>query len=290
MRTDSDLAEYLGVNASTIANWRARNSVNLELIISKCDDLDLNMILRGGVSDGVESYLTSGQPDNYEALPEGLAGNEANAILDFIKKEKGLDTDSKLAVWLRRSPGLISQWRKNNRADFGYLFERFPDVPKSVLFGEKENVSPGTLLEDPEFRSIPFYASVRASAGSGLIADEAKPALEIKLRRYYIEHTLRTQASSLFGIIARGDSMVPDIEDGDMVVVDQARRKIKEHLIYAVRIDEEVYIKRISKLPGGKLLIRSSNERYPGFEVLPDDRDFSVLGTVVNLSRTLKIS
>lgn len=142
-------------------------------------------------------------------------------------------------------------------------------------------------VNDHEFMSIPFHAAVRASAGTGLIADERRAPISIKLRSYYIKNTLRTQASSLFGIIAKGDSMLPDIQDGDLVIIDQSKNSIREHLIYAVRIDEEVYIKKISHRPGRRIVLISSNKEYPVFEVNLDDPNFGIIGTVVNLSRTL---
>lgn len=45
VETDTELAEKLGVAQSTLANWRRRGSLNLELIISKCKDADLNWLI-----------------------------------------------------------------------------------------------------------------------------------------------------------------------------------------------------------------------------------------------------
>ncbi len=65
-----------------------------------------------------------------------------------------------------------------------------------------------------------------------------------------------------------GDSMEPVICSGDMVLVDQSRTQILGHAIYAVGVNEEIYIKQVETLPGGRLVLRSINERYAPIEVL----------------------
>lgn len=45
--TDKELYEFLGVKSSTFGNWRARNVVDYELILSKFSHIDLNWLFRG---------------------------------------------------------------------------------------------------------------------------------------------------------------------------------------------------------------------------------------------------
>lgn len=46
-KTDIQLANFLGVKQNTISAWKKRNSLDLDLIIEKCQDLNLNWILTG---------------------------------------------------------------------------------------------------------------------------------------------------------------------------------------------------------------------------------------------------
>ena len=46
-KTDLELSNHLGVAQNTISTWRRRDTCNLELIISKCDDINLNWLFRG---------------------------------------------------------------------------------------------------------------------------------------------------------------------------------------------------------------------------------------------------
>lgn len=46
-RTDSELAEYLGVSRGTLSNWCSRNSIDFPLLLSKLNGVDYNWLLVG---------------------------------------------------------------------------------------------------------------------------------------------------------------------------------------------------------------------------------------------------
>ncbi|MDX6190206.1 helix-turn-helix domain-containing protein [Flavobacterium sp. Fl-318] len=46
-KKDIDFASYLGINQSTLSSWHKRGSINYELIITKCKDIDANWLLTG---------------------------------------------------------------------------------------------------------------------------------------------------------------------------------------------------------------------------------------------------
>lgn len=45
--TETELAKHLGVSTQRLSNWRNRNSVDWEIIFTKCEDMDLNYLVRG---------------------------------------------------------------------------------------------------------------------------------------------------------------------------------------------------------------------------------------------------
>lgn len=47
IRTDSELCRVLGISTGTLANWKKRNSLDYDLILSICEKEDLNYILFG---------------------------------------------------------------------------------------------------------------------------------------------------------------------------------------------------------------------------------------------------
>ncbi len=45
--TDKELADFLGINKSTLSNWVKRNSIDYDLVFSKCEHIDLDWLLTG---------------------------------------------------------------------------------------------------------------------------------------------------------------------------------------------------------------------------------------------------
>lgn len=124
---------------------------------------------------------------------------------------------------------------------------------------------------------------VAASAGPGRIADgEAmagrEPIAEDTLRR------LGTRAEDCSVVRVRGDSMEPLLADGDLIVVDTARRRpdTRGNGLWVVRTDGELRVKRIAAT-GGALRLVSDNPAYPQ-EVRPLG-EVEVIGRVVRMMR-----
>lgn len=47
MTSDTELADHLGIAPSTLSTWKKRNSLDYELIFSKCEDLRADYIIYG---------------------------------------------------------------------------------------------------------------------------------------------------------------------------------------------------------------------------------------------------
>jgi phage repressor protein C with HTH and peptisase S24 domain len=64
-----------------------------------------------------------------------------------------------------------------------------------------------------------------------------------------------------FTMRCKGDSMEPTIQDRAPVVIDtsEAGRRVQTGRIYAIAIDGELLLKRLDRLPGGVLRVRSDN-------------------------------
>lgn len=58
-KKDLDFASFLGINQSTLSAWHRRGSINYELIITKCKEIDANWLLTGNGNMLKEEYLNS---------------------------------------------------------------------------------------------------------------------------------------------------------------------------------------------------------------------------------------
>lgn len=46
-KKDSDFANFLGIKQNTLSTWKSRNTIDYDLIISKCDKIDANWLITG---------------------------------------------------------------------------------------------------------------------------------------------------------------------------------------------------------------------------------------------------
>ncbi len=47
LKTNSELADFMGVSKSTISNWYARNSIDYDILFTRCTDANLNWLITG---------------------------------------------------------------------------------------------------------------------------------------------------------------------------------------------------------------------------------------------------
>ena len=42
IKFDKELADFLGIKPNTVATWKKRNTIDIDIIMSKCDLIDAN--------------------------------------------------------------------------------------------------------------------------------------------------------------------------------------------------------------------------------------------------------
>ena len=130
--------------------------------------------------------------------------------------------------------------------------------------------------------SIPVLEKVEASVGYGVTTyDETKNSVySISMK---LAHDLGVSPNMTSFIFARGNSMQPTIEGGDSLLVDLSKKEIYDGKIYCIRMDGQLYAKRLQKLSDTKLKVISDNKDYEpiilDFEKL-GDYDFEVIGEI----------
>lgn len=89
----------------------------------------------------------------------------------------------------------------------------------------------------------------------------------------------------LFVVLVEGDSMEPEFRSGDRLVVrpvpERERYSIRVDGIYLFRLEDTVQIKRLQRLPGKKIRVLSTSDKYESYDVdLAEDPDVEVIGRV----------
>ncbi len=136
---------------------------------------------------------------------------------------------------------------------------------------------------EAKFFKIPVFGNVTASMGYGIsVYDENQTGV------YEISSKLAKDIGIVSGktqmIFASGDSMYPTIEGGDSLLIDTSKKEIYDGRIYCVRIDGQLYAKRLQKIPPNTVKVISDNEKkYDPFYVdfsKDISFDFDVIGEI----------
>ena len=78
--------------------------------------------------------------------------------------------------------------------------------------------------------------------------------------------------------------MEPTLRAGDVLLIDAYDAKgVPRDSIYVLRIDDSVLVKRLQKLPGGRIQVSSDNPAYQSFTLEPKDeaRSVAIIGRVI---------
>lgn len=189
---------------------------------------------------------------------------ELIGVAGLPKTTQGVNFKAKTEGWQRRKPEGVK-----GRA-YEYHIDSFPKEVQQTLRASASLQA--DLSEQMEMVKIPFY-EVYASAGNGLVPIEGEYSpYSIDIHpQLLLDQGMPT--TNLFIMPVKGDSMETTLFDGDMVIV---RRELEFPRVlegvYVIRIDNQVFIKRIqyNKFEG-YMQVDSDNTFYRSFTINGDD-------------------
>lgn len=164
-------------------------------------------------------------------------------------------------------------------------------LPKGWLDGDEKPkargvISIGETDPTPNGYTLVKRKIINLSAGGGSVIFEEEDAPPLAFRTEWL-YKERLDPDKLVVAYATGDSMEPRIHDGDMLLIDTARRVPVDGKIYAIRIGEELRVKRIYRRTVS-VLLHSDNPAYPDEELsLQQAEGLHVIGRVAQVSGTL---
>lgn len=142
------------------------------------------------------------------------------------------------------------------------------------------------------FVMVPRY-DVRAAAGRGaVIESEARIGVYAYEAAWLAKETKADPANlAVVGVV--GNSMEPEIYDGDEVMADLSIKRFVGDGIYLVRLEGGLIIKQLQRMVGGGLRIVSRNERYESQTIHERageyGTDFAILGRVLGKPAWVKL-
>jgi phage repressor protein C with HTH and peptisase S24 domain len=84
-----------------------------------------------------------------------------------------------------------------------------------------------------------------------------------------------------FTMTVEGDSMIPDIKPGGIILVDTTQVVPVTDGIFVVRYDDFVRMKLVQTMPGHKLILSTLNTKFASVIVEKDYEGFEILGRIV---------
>lgn len=230
-----------------------------------------------------------------------IEDSTARAVLDRMKARLGAQKDKELADELSVSQQAVYNARNINKVPDSWIKTIAQKSRTSMDWlcfgkGSADIVTPSTEGEkswittlDPKFISslppehvtriayeklqtqavnsvqlppdITFVPMVHAklSAGHGSFETDSTSDKKYAFRADFLRRKGNPREMVLMRV--SGDSMAPAIEDGDVVLIDESQNNPVPGKIYAVGVEDMVYLKKVDAQPG-KLVLSSINSDY----------------------------
>ena len=174
----------------------------------------------------------------------------------ILRESHGL-TQAELGRIAGVSDKAVSTWESGLRAPRMGAIQKISDhfgIPKSRIIDD-EAAADERPAPPPGF--LPLPATVRLPL-VGQIACGTPITAEQNIEDYV---EAPADAHATFVLLCRGDSMAPNILDGDMVYI-RKQPTVETGEVAAVRIGNEATLKRVYTAPG-QLILQADNHAYP---------------------------
>lgn len=197
--------------------------------------------------------------------------------LKDLRKQKNM-SQQKLADMLGVSRSTVAMWEISTNEPDNDTLSRLADlfgVTVDYLLGRDDSPSPSAFSDIPgvrqiQKRKIPVLGEI--ACGQPIFADEQ--------RDVYVSVTDELVCD--YALIAKGDSMLPRIHDGDLVFI-REMPTVPNGRIAAVLIEDEATLKRVFfDAEKQQLTLIAENTAYPPFVYIGEDlMNIRILGLAV---------
>lgn len=175
------------------------------------------------------------------------------------------------AITLAKTRGVPKSWGLTIAAKFG--------INPAWLY---TGTGPVFQFEHGRITFVPKVAA-KACAGGGSLELSDAVIGELAFDRSWLNAKGRLDKMVAMDVV--GDSMSPELEPGDTILVDQSQSQVADNKIYVVGLADTIQVKRVQVRPGLVILF-STNQRYAPITVQGDEMDtMRVIGRVLWSSR-----
>jgi phage repressor protein C with HTH and peptisase S24 domain len=210
------------------------------------------------------------------------------SFLQRVFQATGITSQSELASVLKINRSAITQARKKNSIPDKWILQLYKTYglnPDWVETGSGQTFIKKSASDDSIFKNIPKVRA-RLSAGGGSFEVGSEIEGYYAFRRDWL--TIKGNRNKMVLMDIFGNSMEPEMKDGDTILIDESQKDILAGAIYAVGIDDTIMVKRVEKHPN-KLVLLSDNKDYSPIYLQGNEiSSVRIIGKVIWISRELR--
>jgi len=214
--------------------------------------------------------------------------SEFDAIIERVFEATGIDSQTELARVLEIHRSAVTQARKKGAIPERWLlqlYRKFGLSPDWLESGEGL-----VFLRQPctdemtELERVP-KVNARLCAGNGSFEVNADIESYYAFQKGWLRQKGDAGAMVLLDIY--GNSMEPEIRNGDTALIDQSQKAILAGALYAVGIEDTIMVKRIEKRPNKLVLLSNHKDYLPIMLNREDARAVRIIGKVIWICRDI---
>jgi len=217
-----------------------------------------------------------------------MSDTRFESFLKRVFEATGITSQTELASVLKINRSAITQARKKNSIPDKWilqLYKTFGLNPDWVETGSGPTFIKKSVSNDSIFKNIP-KVKARLSAGGGSFEVGSEVEGYYAFRKDWL--TTKGNRNKMVLMDIFGNSMEPEMKDGDTILIDESQKDILAGAIYAVGIDDTIMVKRVEKHPN-KLVLLSDNKDYSPIYLQDNEiNSVRIIGKVIWISRELR--
>lgn len=200
----------------------------------------------------------------------------------------GLRNQNELSAVIGVNSSSITQARKRDKIPANWILQLCLKYGLNPNWLEKD-IGPAFIQPfnnaEEEFMQIP-KVKARLCAGGGSFEVGSEIEGYYSFRKDWLSRKGNADKMVLMDIF--GNSMEPELKEGDVVLIDESKKDILAGSIYAVGIDDTIMVKRLEKRPKGLALLSENTKNETIYMEGEDLNRVRLIGKVLWVGREFK--
>lgn len=216
-----------------------------------------------------------------------MIGTKFESFLKRIYHATGISSQAELASALNINRSAITQARKKDSIPDKWvlqLYRSFGLNPDWIESGIGHTFQQQSNPNDNAFADVP-KVKARLSAGGGSFEVGSEIEGYYAFRNDWLKAKGTIDKMVLMDIF--GNSMEPEMKDGDTILIDESQKDVLAGAIYAVGVDDTIMVKRLEKHPNKLVLISDNKDYSPIYLQSEEINSVRIIGKVIWICREL---